>query len=418
MSASQAPVQASRPAEPPPVSLFRKRLRRFRSLKRGWYSFLVIFGLYAISFLLPFLMSSKALAVRHKGRLLFPVFSFHSGRDLGQKGNFGEANYRLLEARLRAEGKGDWVLLPLVPYSPTEAPDDAEERRIELAYAKGDLSWDEGRRDEEEEEYAGDGEEIAEDAEALKIDAPPHPPSRRHWLGTDNRGRDILVRLAYGYNVSMTFALALLATSYVVGIFIGAVIGFYGGRTDLLGQRAIEVWQTVPFLYTVMILSKAMSDQLPYRPDLPYILQPRFLLLISIMAAFGWMGITYYIRGEFLREKAKDYVAAAIACGTPDRAIIFRHILPNALTPVITFAPFVLVGEIGALVALDYLGFGLPAPTPSWGELLHQALPEHIRSWWLVAAPIGALFFTLLLVVFIGEAVREAFDPKVFSRLR
>ena len=146
-------------------------------------------------------------------------------------------------------------------------------------------------------------------------------------------------------------------------------------------------------------------------------LQPSFWLLVVILAAFDWMGITYYIRGEFYREKAKDYVGAAIATGVSEPAIMFRHILPNALTPVVSFAPFTIVANIGALVALDFLGFGLPAPTPSWGELIGQGM-ENLTKWWLVFFPLGVLFVTLLLVVFIGEAVREAFDPKEYSRLR
>lgn len=409
------------------ISVFQKRIRKFKSLKRGYYSFLILVAAYVLSFFLPFLMNSKALVVKYRGEYRFPIFRFYEGAAFGQSANFGEANYRLLAARLSARQEEGWVLMPPVPYNPTESADDIEEDRIRAAYAKGDFSWDEGPEAAEDPVYAGDDEgyrgdedepAIAEDEAAAAIRAPPFPPSRHHLLGTDNRGRDLLVRLAYGFNVSLTFALLLVIATYAVGVTVGGVIGYFGGKADLLGQRVIEVWQTIPFLYTVMILSAALSDSLPYRPDLASIFQPRFGLLIVVMAVFGWMGITYYVRGEFLREKARDYVAAAVACGTRDRTIIFKHILPNALTPLVTFAPFVLVSDIGALVALDYLGFGLPAPTPSWGELMHQALPEHIHDWWLVTAPIAALFITLLLVVFVGEAVREAFDPKVHSRLR
>lgn len=404
------------------LSVIQKRIRKFRSLKRGYYSFLILAATYAGSFLLPFLMNSKALVVRYRGEYFFPISRFYDGATFGQTRNYGEANYRLLQSRFAAEGKGDWVLMPVVPYNPAESADDAEEDGIRAAYAKGDFTWDTGAPPSsgDDDGYRGDEEDvgIVSDEAAAQIHAPPYPPSRHHWMGTDDRGRDLLVRLAYGYNVSMTFALLLLGVTYAIGVSVGALLGYYGGKIDLLGQRMIEVWQTVPFLYTVMILSAALSDQMPYRPDLASILQPRFILLVTIMAAFGWMGTTYYLRGEFLRERARDYVSAAVACGTRDRTIIFKHILPNALTPIVTFAPFVLVADIGALVALDYLGFGLPAPTPSWGELMKQALPEHIHKWWLVTGPISALFITLLLVVFVGEAVREAFDPKVHSRLR
>jgi len=447
-TAPDAPLAA--PAAPS-VSVFRKRLRKFRSLKRGYYSFLVLVIAYALSFFLPLLANSKALVVRYHQKTYFPLLHFYAGKTFGQLGETstygeGEANYRLLQARFKAEGSGDWVLMPPVPYDPVESAQIHLENEIKDAYARGDFSADEApppvdesadeegyAGDEDDEGYAGDDDEYMGDEdeastaqsaqeeaarEELIAQSPPFPPSVDHWLGTDDRGRDIVARLAYGFNVSMTFAVVLTLIAYILGIVFGSILGFYGGKVDLFGQRVIEVWQTVPFLFTVMILGAALAGVLSYLPSLPSILQPRFLLLLAIMAVFSWMGMTYYVRGEFLREKARDYVSAAVANGVRDRTIMFRHILPNARTPVVTFAPFTIVGNISALVALDYLGFGLPAPTPSWGELMKQALPEHIGAWWLAGTPIAALFITLLLVVFIGEAVREAFDPKVFSRLR
>ena len=244
---------------------------------------------------------------------------------------------------------------------------------------------------------------------------PPHPPSRAHPLGTDDRGRDVLVRLSYGFNVSLTFALLVLLIADGTGVSIGALLGYVSGKLDLLGQRVIEIWSSLPFLYTIIIVSSIVVPV--YVPGRMQVLQPAFWLLVLILAAFEWMGITYYVRGEFYREKAKDYVAAAIVTGVSAPAVMFRHILPNALTPVVSFAPFTIVANISALVALDFLGFGLPAPTPSWGELIGQGM-ENLTKWWLVFFPLGALFTTLLLVVFIGEAVREAFDPKEYSRLR
>jgi len=180
-------------------------------------------------------------------------------------------------------------------------------------------------------------------------------------------------------------------------VSMGAVLGYFGGKLDILGQRGIEIWSSLPFLYTVIILTS--------------ILTPSFWVLVVLVSIFNWMGISYYVRGEFYREKAKDYVAAAVAMGATGRTIVFRHILPNALTPVISFAPFAAVGNITALVALDFLGFGLPAPTPSWGELINQGV-VHLRDWWLVFFPLAALFVTLMLIVFVGEALREAFDPR------
>ena len=213
----------------------------------------------------------------------------------------------------------------------------------------------------------------------------------------------------------MTFALIVTVLGMVAGVAVGAALGYLGGTVDIVGQRAIEIWSSLPFLYTIIIISSIIVPV--YLPGHGPLLQPSFWLLVLILTAFDWMGITYYIRGEFYREKAKDYVGAAIVTGVSQSAIMFRHILPNALTPVVSFAPFTVVANIGSLVALDFLGFGLPAPTPSWGELIGQGM-ANLSKWWLVFFPLGALFLTLLLVVFIGEAVREAFDPKEYSRLR
>ena len=191
----------------------------------------------------------------------------------------------------------------------------------------------------------------------------------------------------------MTFALLVTLLSYIVGVSIGGYLGYFGGVFDIIVQRLVEIWTAVPFLYAIMIVVS--------------ILKPSMYLLVLMLATFGWMGMTFYIRGEFLREKAKDYVSAAISIGVRDNTIIFRHILPNSLTPVISFLPFTIVGNITSLVSLDFLGFGLAPPTPSWGELMSQGT-AHLTSPWLVFTPITALFITLMLVTFIGEAVREA----------
>ena len=341
------------------VSLFRKRLRKFRRIKRGWYSFLLLTGFYALSFLLPLVVNNKPLFVRYEGESYFPLLHFYPASSFGGDSS-EEPNYRTLAARFKAEGKG-FALMPLYPYHPNES-------LLELP------------------------------------GQPPHYPSRAHWCGTDNRGRDVFARLLYGFRISISFALITTLVSYVVGITIGALLGYYGGRFDISVQRLIEIWSAMPFLYTMIIISS--------------ILQPNFALLVLVLTLFGWMGMTYYVRGEFYREKAKDYVAAAIAMGASNRQVIFRHILPNALTPVVSFAPFAVVAYIGSLVSLDFLGFGLAPPTPSWGQLVQQGMDEITNAWWLVLTPLTALFFTLLMVTFIGEAVREAFDPKVFSRLR
>jgi microcin C transport system permease protein len=299
------------------------------------------------------------------------MLRFYRASEFGQQA-IGEPDYRALRDEFARQDAGNWVLMPLYPYSPNESLLD-------------------------------------------QPGSPPHAPSREHLFGTDDRGRDVLVRLAYGFNISVTFAVLVMLIAYSVGITVGALIGYFAGRLDLLGQRVIEIWSSLPFLYTIIIVSSIVVPV--YVPGRMQVLQPSFWLLIAILSAFEWMGITYYIRGEFYREKAKDYVGAAIVTGVSELAIMFRHILPNSLTPVVSFAPFTIVANVSALVALDFLGFGLPAPTPSWGELIGQGM-ENLTKWWLVFFPLGTLFTTLLLVVFIGEAVREAFDPKEYSRLR
>jgi microcin C transport system permease protein len=350
------------------ASVLRRRWRKFQSLKRGWYSFLILLGAYVVSLFNPVLINSRALIVSYQGDLYFPAVAewfgdrLYPAKQFGQRA-IGEANYRRLKEQYAEAGKGDWVLLAPYSFGPNESLLD-------------DPSV-EGR--------------------------PPHRPSSAHWLGTDDRGRDILARLAYGFRISISFALLVVFLDYVIGVAAGAVLGFFGGRIDFYGQRLVEIWAAIPFLYTIIIISA--------------IVKPNLIMLAVLLALFGWVGISFYMRGEFYREKAKDYVAAAIAQGESRASIMFSHILPNALTPVISFAPFAIVGSIGALVGLDFLGFGLPPPTPSWGELMNQG-KQNIQDWHVVTFPLAALFVTLNLVVFIGEAVREAFDPKVFSRLR
>lgn len=351
------------------LSVFQRRWRKFKSLKRGWYSFLILIALYAVSLLNPLLINNRALIVSYEGDLYFPALTewttgklYLGKKEFGQR-VIGEAEYRRLAEEFEEADDGNWVLMPPYPYHPNE-----------------NLLQEPGL-----EGFA------------------PHPPQPGHWLGTDDRGRDVFARLAYGFRVSITFAIVTISMAYVIGMIVGSILGFFGGRIDIFGQRLVEIWASIPFLYTVIIISN--------------LLKPGVWLLAFILAIFSWVGISFYMRGEFYREKAKDYTAAAIAQGESRRSIMFRHILPNSLTPVITFAPFAIVGSIVALVSLDFLGFGLQPPTASWGELVNQG-KQNIEHWHLVTFPLAALFVTLQLVVFIGEAVREAFDPKVFSRLR
>jgi microcin C transport system permease protein len=344
------------------VSIFRKRWRKFKSIKRGYYSFIVLLILYAVSFILPLFVNHTALMVKYNGSYYFPIFKpgIYEAEIFGQNRD-GETNYRALKEEFKKDNSDNWVLMPVYPYSPSENLLD---------------------------ETTG---------------SPPHAPSSKHFFGTDDRARDVLARLLYGFNISISFALVVTLFAYLIGVSIGALLGYFGGKVDILGQRIIEIWSTLPFLYVMIIVSS--------------ILQPNFILLVFIMTAFGWMGITFYVRGEFYREKARDYVSAAVSLGAKNHTIIFKHVLPNSVTPIISFAPFAIVADISSLVALDFLGFGLPPPTPSWGQLIRQGM-TNIENWWLVAAPLTAMFLTLIAIVFIGEAIREAFDPKVYSRLR
>lgn len=342
------------------TSILRKRWKKFKTLKRGYYSFVIILSLYVISFILPLLVNKDALVVHYEGEYYSPVFKYYPAEKFGQNIP-GEANYRLLKEKFSNEDNDNWVLMPLYPYGPNE--------------------------------------NLLDELEG----SPPHAPSTGHIAGTDDRGRDVFARLVYGFNISLSFALLVIIVSYSIGTLIGASLGYFGGKFDILGQRLIEIWATLPFLYVIIIVSS--------------IVQPNFIILVLVLNLFGWIGITYYIRGEFYREKAREYVSAAVSMGAKNRTIIIKHILPNSLTPIISYAPFAIVGNISTLVALDYLGFGLPPPTPSWGQLMNQGLAD-INNWWLVTCPLIVLFLSLLCIVFIGEAIREAFDPKVYSRLR
>ncbi len=338
--------------------LTQKRFRKFSRMKRGYYAFIWLSVVYILSFGLEFLANNKPIVVRYNGHYFFPTFRYIPGTEFGTS-SAAEPDYRRLKRQFQESRSDNFVLMPPIPYGPTEALLDLP------GY-------------------------------------PPHPPSRQHPLGTDDRGRDVLVRLLYGFRISMSFALQVTSLSLVTGVAVGALQGYYGGRCDLIVQRLIEIWSTIPTLYLVILISS--------------IFEPGYPWLVAILTLFGWMGMTYYIRGELYRERSKDYVQAARAIGAGDAAIIFKHILPNSLVPVLSLTPFMLVRNIFALTALDFLGFGLPAPTPSWGELMSQGM-ANISSYWLSLSPIAALFFTLLFVTFIGEAVREAFDPKELNAL-
>jgi microcin C transport system permease protein len=232
----------------------------------------------------------------------------------------------------------------------------------------------------------------------FQVDGPvPSPPTRDNILGTDDRGRDVFARLLYGFRLSIIFGFVLTAAGTAVGIVFGAVQGYFGGRTDLFFQRFIEIWGAMPELYLLIIFASMF--------------EPSVLLLLILLSLFSWMGLSDYVRAEFLRGRNMDYVRAAQALGVSNLVIMSRHLLPNGLTPVITFLPFRMSASILALTSLDFLGLGVPPSTPSLGELLAQG-KANIEAWWLSLSTFVVLVGSLVLLIFIGEALREAFDPR------
>jgi len=336
-----------------------RKLKRFRSIKRGYYSFTIILILIVVSLFAELFVNNRALIVRYEEEFFFPTYGkMIPAHTFGLKQDY-ETNYRELKRRFTEEQGGNWVLMPLVPFNPYE-------------------------NDLKENEF------------------PPLQPNfkEKHFLGTDSAGRDVLARLVYGFRMAIFFAILLLVVTYILGISIGCAMGYFGGKFDLFFQRIIEIWSNVPFLYVIIIISSIVA--------------PNFFILILIMALFGWMGITWTMRTITYKEKARDYVLAARALGASNRRIIFKHIIPNTIAIIVTFAPFSVIGGITALTGLDFLGFGLRPPAPSWGELLQQGL-ANLDAWWIGGSVIFAMFITLLTVTFVGEAVREAFDPKLHT---
>lgn len=343
--------------------LTRKKLRRFRSIPRGWWSFVALSLLILFSLVAELFINNRAILVRHEGRLHFPTYgAVIPGTTFGLDYPW-ETNYRQLRDHFRTEGRGNWVLLPPIPYNAIENtyPDQFFQAR-------------------------------------------PPDFAKRHFLGTDTQNRDILARLVYGFRYALAFAVCFMIGVYGLGILLGCAMGYFGGIVDLLVQRLIEIWSNIPFLYIVIIVAS--------------IVRPNLAWLVVITVAFSWMGMTYYMRTGTYQEKARDYVSAAQVLGASDARIIFRHILPNTAATLVTFVPFTVAGAISSITALDYLGFGLPVPTPSWGELLRQGTQQLTLAPWIVLSAFSAMTIVLTLVTFVGEAVREAFDPKKFTLYR
>ncbi|MEO0293538.1 MAG: ABC transporter permease subunit [candidate division WOR-3 bacterium] len=378
-----------------------KKIKKFKSFKRGYYSLLIIGILYFLSFFSEFLINENAILIKFDNKIYFTPYS-----DVSFKKDIFKKEIEAKEEYLLWMNKEDTL-------SPENRKEFIYSREKYKRYEKIKRSFDNHRELKRifEEEKRGDFVVLAPypygPNESLLGELgnrnPPTPPDRKHFLGTDDRGRDVLARLVYGFRIYMSFSLLLTLAEYGIGILFGALLGYFGGKVDFLGLRFIEIWASIPFLFTVMVISSIMI--------------PNFAILIIVISLFAWISTARYIRAEFLREKAKDYVQAAIAIGVSDWKIIFSHILPNSLTPVISFLPFSIISGISVLASLDFLGFGLPEPTPSWGQLLSQGV-ANLNSWWLTLSPMVAMFLTLLLIAFIGEAIREALDPRVYTRMR
>jgi len=333
--------------------LNRRRFERFKANKRGWWSLWIFLTLFVLSLGAELIANDKPLLVSYDGQWYTPVFKRYPETTFG--GEFPlEANYKSPYVRQLIEEQGGWMLWPPIPF-----------------------------------DYSSINYEL---------DVPaPAPPSAQNWFGTDDQGRDVLARIIYGFRVSVLFALTLTILSSIIGVIAGALQGFYGGWVDLAGQRFLEIWSGLPVLYLLIILASFV--------------QANFWWLLGIMLLFSWMSLVDVVRAEFLRGRNLEYVRAARALGMKNGAIMFRHILPNAMVSTMTFMPFILTGAIGTLTALDFLGFGLPAGSPSLGELVAQA-KSNLQAPWLGIAAFSVLAIMLSLLVFIGEAARDAFDPR------
>jgi microcin C transport system permease protein len=331
----------------------RRAWARFRRNRLGYWSLLAFCAVVLLSLAAELISNDRPLLVRYQGQFYVPVLQDHAETTFG--GDFQTpTDYLDPFIRDQLAQPGNWVVYAPNPYGP----------KTLNYFAKSPN---------------------------------PSAPSRYNWLGTDDRGRDLLAQLIYGFRVSVLFALALTVTGVVLGVLTGAVQGYFGGKTDLAFQRFIEIWSAMPELYLLIIFSAVFA--------------PSLALLLVLLSLFGWMGLSDYVRAEFLRNRQLDYVRAARALGVGNWQIIRRHVLPNSLTPVVTFLPFRMSGAILALTSLDFLGLGVPPGTPSLGELLSQG-KNNIDAWWISLSTFAVLVVTLLLLTFMGDALRDALDPR------
>ncbi|WP_130926822.1 ABC transporter permease [Pseudomonas sp. Sample_14] len=333
--------------------LSQRRVAQFKANRRGRWSLWLFIGLCLICLGGELIANDKPLVIRYHDVFYFPILSDYLETDFGGQLPF-QPDYASSYVHKLIEDQGGWMLFPPIPFS-----------------------------------YDTVNYDLTEPA--------PSPPSSSNWLGTDDQARDVLARVIFGTRISILFALILTAISALIGILAGALQGYYGGWVDLLGQRVLEIWSGLPVLYLLIILSGFVS--------------PSFWWLLGIMALFSWLALVDVVRAEFLRGRNLEYVKAARALGLTDSELMRRHILPNAMTSTLTYLPFILTGAIATLTSLDFLGFGMPAGTASLGELIGQA-KRNLQAPWLGLTAFFALALILSLLVFIGEACRDAFDPR------
>jgi microcin C transport system permease protein len=348
-----APAPAADAAAALHISPARRAWRRFRRNPLGFWSLVIFCVMVVLSLFAEVISNDRPLVVRYEGTLYFPIVKDYSEQTFG--GDFPTpADYLDPFIRDRITTGTNWAIYAPNPYGPKT-----------LNYFAKSPS--------------------------------PAAPTRDNWFGTDDRGRDLLAQLIYGFRVSVLFGLALTVIGTALGILAGAVQGYFAGKTDLVMQRLIEIWTAMPELYLLIIFSAIFA--------------PSIALLLILLSVFGWMGLADYVRAEFLRNRQMDYVRAARALGVSNLQIMWRHILPNSMTPVVTFLPFRMSGSILALTSLDFLGLGVPPGTPSLGELLSQG-KNNIDAWWISLSTFLVLVMTLLLLTFMGDALRDAMDPR------
>ena len=360
--------------------LNQRRLRNFKANRRAYWSLILFSILYGISLCAELVANDRPLLVQFQGEWHAPFARFYPETTFG--GDFRtEAKYKDVEVRcliMAAGSEACWDdpegILAEATTSGTAAGEPIEKGRIIWApvpYSFNTIN-DIGK-------------------------AAPSAPDAQHWLGTDDTARDVLARVIYGFRLSVTFALIVTVLTSVIGIAAGAVQGYFGGLTDLIFQRIIEIWGATPSLYVIIIVAAIFTMN--------------FWILVFLMVLFGWTALVGVVRAEFLRARNFEYVRAARALGVPDRVIMFRHVLPNAMVATLTMLPFIITGTIGALTALDFLGFGLPSSSPSLGEMTQQA-KQNLQAPWLAFTAFFTFAIMLSLLVFIFEGVRDAFDPR------